>query len=865
MKGLKAIAFLISCLSLVACGGSSGDSDAVITAPSVVDSSNPSIQGVAAKGIISNGSIEIFSIAESQSTPQLIGKASTDAKGVFLFDVLADFVGHPVLLVISSSESSKMKCDVPSGCDIDGDFASEADFYTYGSWMPLPIGFELKAVTIAEESSIVSNITPLTHIAAEKVLSDSYDSLSVLEESIRQANVDVAEWFGLERDVTKTTTFDVTDIYAVKEGIEIDGLSLRNAAINAVLISVAQESAQLDGDALSMNGALDHLTSLFLAASFESYSPYESVPDYSSVLESVREIAINVRNAMLYQGLLSSHSLLSAVTELYSSTEEEIQYVRDQWFDLNDLDRDGIPDAEDSDIDNDGLENDLDVDRDNDGLIEIASLADLDEMRNNLTGAALYGSSMGCPDIGCSGFELIADLDFDTNGDGELSAADDYFDYHLDGSNKGWLPIGNELLPFAANFEGNSHTVSNLYIRRDETDEYTEGYELGLFGRIEPEFGSEDYRARVSNLHLNGSLKGASTPSENSIYRPRAGLLAGTINSVLIENVFIEGSVSGGTVGCVIGVAGTGKIDNSKVDCTARGDYVAGVLGSGWGAEIWNLEVAISASGEFCAAGISCDAPFVSVWFSNVTGTLISNNGGAAGALGYSVAGYVSGFYAKNLEISGREYAAGVIGMVDYSFANVVASRIDAKISSEKLVGGVIGYNRSDYREGLCEGSSCISSVSKTLVNVDFGSSLNTERVGAIFGYANYAQVFNSHWVVYDFSSVSLIGNQDGTSYVASSFGANIETLTTNTFNASIVGTGGLYLDWDAVDDDSDEYDILSYDLDTGIFEGSPRFPVWVNRDGLLPEIQEFPYINSSPYYYSHGYIRDISLPPLEL
>ncbi|MFT6655681.1 MAG: hypothetical protein ACJAWI_002455, partial [Marinomonas primoryensis] len=38
-----------------------------------------------------------------------------------------------------------------------------------------------------------------------------------------------------------------------------------------------------------------------------------------------------------------------------------------------------------------------DYDLDDDGLIEINSLADLNEIRNNLDGTTLYGESGGCP------------------------------------------------------------------------------------------------------------------------------------------------------------------------------------------------------------------------------------------------------------------------------------------------------------------------------------------------------------------------------------------------------------------------------------------------------------------------------------
>ena len=69
--------------------------------------------------------------------------------------------------------------------------------------------------------------------------------------------------------------------------------------------------------------------------------------------------------------------------------------------------------------------------------------------------------------------ELVTDLDFDANGNGEVNTGDTYWN---DGS--GWLPIGarsvtfgsRENKPFLASFHGNDHTISNLYIARNGTD-----------------------------------------------------------------------------------------------------------------------------------------------------------------------------------------------------------------------------------------------------------------------------------------------------------------------------------------------------------------------------------------------------------
>ena len=130
-----------------------------------------------------------------------------------------------------------------------------------------------------------------------------------------------------------------------------------------------------------------------------------------------------------------------------------------------------------------------DYDADDDGLIEVSNLAQLDAMRYDLdgdgsvdgatwrpyyaTGAFAMGAlGMGCPD-GCTGYELSADLDFDTDGSGIADSPDTYWN---DGA--GWSPIGSEDEPFTANFEGGGHTLSNLFINRPAEDG------IGLFGGV---------------------------------------------------------------------------------------------------------------------------------------------------------------------------------------------------------------------------------------------------------------------------------------------------------------------------------------------------------------------------------------------
>ena len=120
-----------------------------------------------------------------------------------------------------------------------------------------------------------------------------------------------------------------------------------------------------------------------------------------------------------------------------------------------------------------------DYDADNDGLIEIRNLAQLDAIRYDLDGDnrissedyedAYYSAfpdaiiGMGCPSDGCIGFELVTNLDFDTNGNGHPDAGDAYWN-----DAAGWEPIASRsAAKFTATFDGGSHTIANLYIDRD--------------------------------------------------------------------------------------------------------------------------------------------------------------------------------------------------------------------------------------------------------------------------------------------------------------------------------------------------------------------------------------------------------------
>ena len=223
-----------------------------------------------------------------------------------------------------------------------------------------------------------------------------------------------------------------------------------------------------------------------------------------------------------------------------------------------------------------------DYDVDDDGLIEVGNLAQLDAVRYDLNGDGVVddaldwqsyydafdqSSLMGCPD-GCTGYELTASLDFDTNNSGAVAPGDTYWN-----NGESWAPIGGEdtsaigrLLflsnPFVAIFEGNGHTVSNLFIDTNNV------VLVGLFG-----YASSSIR----NMGvIDVDVKGADL----------AGGLIG-FNAGEIRASYVTGRVTGVTnVGGLVGInQSNGEILASYSTSRVSGeDDVGGLVGENRGA-----------------------------------------------------------------------------------------------------------------------------------------------------------------------------------------------------------------------------------------------------------------------------------------
>ena len=199
-----------------------------------------------------------------------------------------------------------------------------------------------------------------------------------------------------------------------------------------------------------------------------------------------------------------------------------------------------------------------DYDSDEDNYIEVSNLAQLDAIRHDFTGdgnpasggATAYAAAfpnritsttkrMGCPGT-CTGYELTANLDFDENGDGQITSADST--YWNGGA--GWAPIASDTPSVQASryqgdFNGNGYTINNLFINRGN------GSDVGLFG-------GTHYNSRIESLGVtNANVRG-----QNYV-----GILVGALYGEIVA-CYTTGAVTGtGTgqspnLGHVAGIAG---------------------------------------------------------------------------------------------------------------------------------------------------------------------------------------------------------------------------------------------------------------------------------------------------------------------
>ena len=263
------------------------------------------------------------------------------------------------------------------------------------------------------------------------------------------------------------------------------------------------------------------------------------------------------------------------------------------------------------------------ADSDGNGLIEIGTLEELNNVRYNSIGTSYRPglrskpSTVGCPDGGCIGYELTADLNFDRDGDGStwinnsngsfstLDVGDSHPDY-FNTADGGWKPIYLDSI-----FDGLGHTISNLAIVRSDVSiglfsgagSNAEIRNLGVENYLAKFVSTRDYRIILSQMTsgyvgglIGSSAKGSIITASYAIGRSvggigdddRIGGLVGLSRGFIIAS-YSTGRVEGNVgirdkVGGLVGVQADGSISASFSTAGVDGgagnvDIVGGLVG----------------------------------------------------------------------------------------------------------------------------------------------------------------------------------------------------------------------------------------------------------------------------------------------
>ena len=296
-----------------------------------------------------------------------------------------------------------------------------------------------------------------------------------------------------------------------------------------------------------------------------------------------------------------------------------------------------------------------DYDADNDGLIEIRTLAQLDAIRYDLNGDNRISSAdndayylafpdaitgMGCPSSGCIGFELAANLDFDTNGNGYPDAGDAYWN-----DAAGWLRIGYGDR-FNATFDGGGHTIANLYVDRGDF--------VGLFGSTGA--GSDIRGVGLVSASLTGSGSVGGLVAYNTLGHISDSYVTGNVsggasvgglvgqNTGTITDSYFNGNVNGGngpTGGLVGQNYSSGRITGGHATGRVSGyQTVGGLVGfSSTSATITNSYATSRVTGDYTVGGLVGSSKDSTITDSYAIGSVTGS--GSGGLVGHTYGGNV--------------------------------------------------------------------------------------------------------------------------------------------------------------------------------------------------------------------------------
>ena len=414
----------------------------------------------------------------------------------------------------------------------------------------------------------------------------------------------------------------------------------------------------------------------------------------------------------------------------------------------------------------------VDYDADNDGLIEVATTTQLNAMRWDLDGDGVVDdaafatdyntafpnaeANMGCNEgvvtiqsgtgnPACTGYELAADLDFDTGTAGDRTD-DTYYN-----SGAGWLPIGDGTTAYTAKFDGNNdtdasgdggpYTITNLHV--NATSSTGTSY-AGLFGVIGS--GATVSNVALTKVDVAGTTSGIA--SGDAVY---AGALAGKSSGAITESWSL-GEVK---------AHATGTTTSNVVSA-----YAGGLVG-------WNDGTIRSTYSRAAVTAAS------HAYSSGYAGGLVGRNSlGKTIAASYAAGDVTANRGADTGTANNSSHAGGLVGDNSGTITASYATGDGATVGKDTYTGGLAGSHG-----GTITASYSLGKQSATALNG--GSAITGGLVGG--GFLT-AVITNSYW---DKTTSGITTGSKGVGKTTS----ELQTPTT---------TAGIYASWDVdVDGDS--------------------------------------------------------------
>ena len=388
------------------------------------------------------------------------------------------------------------------------------------------------------------------------------------------------------------------------------------------------------------------------------------------------------------------------------------------------------------------------VDDDNDGLIEIYYLEDLDAIRYrpNRDGYSYDGVSVNTPGCElsnegvCNGYELHRDLDFES--DTSYSSTSNKIVWARSGSGEGWDPI---LVPDidTLTFEGNNHTISNLYINRP-------GAFIALFYQISP--SSEIRNINLSDVNVRGGWWVGGLIGLNVGKISNSHITTGTVSAINTN------------VGGLAGANGsTGSITGSSANGTITGNNsVGGLVGQNLG-EISNSFANGTITGNEHVGGLvgvnTVRGSIIDSYADSTVNGTASDNENIGGLIGTNT-GLVTASYARgNVNVSDppRGNDRGIGGLVGYNRSLIINSYATGKVQGHRDVGGLVGDNGS-FSTGNIKTFGRIAN-SYATGNV-IGAGNNSQNIGGLVG--NNEEIITNAYAEGNVSGVSNLGGLVG-------------------------------------------------------------------------------------------------------